>query len=235
MQFSTAIIVIIVVVGVLCLVMINRKPMKAPLNTAKQAQENPIIPILSALQLGASESIYAQEAAGQRDLVESTTLPSEISDEDRKALQKHGVRFGKQVNDDPLFTYAFLPDGWQIKPSDHSMWSYLLDDKGRRRASIFYKAAFYDRKAHLSCERRFSISADYDREDKERVAVAKIMDMDDVIHRTEPVAMIEGKRWQAGEEARNKAQQWLNDRYPEWKDPSAYWGEWDIFPHTIVQ
>ena len=29
------------------------------------------------------------------------------------------------------------------------MWSDLLDDKGVKRGSIFYKAAFYDRSAFL--------------------------------------------------------------------------------------
>jgi hypothetical protein len=58
-----------------------------------------------------------------------------------------------------------LPEGWHIKATDHSMWSNLVDDKGRNRASIFYKAAFYDREAFLSFNRRFSMSyiiADYD-------------------------------------------------------------------------
>jgi len=29
------------------------------------------------------------------------------------------------------------------------MWSYLLDEHGRRRVAIFYKAAFYDRSAFM--------------------------------------------------------------------------------------
>src|SRR6185436_8068032 len=41
--------------------------------------------------------------------------------------------------------------------TDHSMYTDLVDDKGRVRASIFYKAAFYDRKADISFKRRFSI------------------------------------------------------------------------------
>jgi hypothetical protein len=38
----------------------------------------------------------------------------------------------------------------QLVNSDHAMWSYLVDELGRERVSIFYKAAFYDRSAHMS-------------------------------------------------------------------------------------
>ena len=51
---------------------------------------------------------------------------------------------------DPLFRPATLPDGWQRKASDHAMGSHIADALGRQRVTVFYKAAFYDRKAHMS-------------------------------------------------------------------------------------
>lgn len=35
------------------------------------------------------------------------------------------------------------------------MWSYLVDELGRRRGAIFYKAAFYDRDAFMRLESHY--------------------------------------------------------------------------------
>ena len=94
--------------------------------------------------------IEAQEKQGQRELVESTDLPSRLnggSDDDFIAL---GFAFGEPHARDPLFRPATLPEGWRREGSGHAMWSYILDEKGRQRVSIFYKAAFYDRDAFMS-------------------------------------------------------------------------------------
>ena len=72
---------------------------------------------------------------------------------------------------DDLFMEVELPTGWSLKRTDHSMWSNLIDNKGRERASIFYKAAFYDRDAFINFNRRFHISSekhDYDEEQFEQ-------------------------------------------------------------------
>lgn len=90
-----------------------------------------------------------QEADGQRELLESTDLPTDhgcATDREYTAL---GFAFGEPYEDDPLFRPATLPDGWRREASDHAMGSYLVDEKGRRRVAIFYKAAFHDRQAHM--------------------------------------------------------------------------------------
>lgn len=98
---------------------------------------------------GTSRSIEAMEAEGQRALVTSDVLPVEMRP-GRKEFEALGFVFGEAVNDDPLFLHATLPEGWTRKPSDHSMWSYLVDELGQERVAIFYKAAFYDRHANMS-------------------------------------------------------------------------------------
>lgn len=96
--------------------------------------------------------IENMEAAGQRQVVESDVIPTELlrcTDDDLTAL---GFTLGDPVEDDPLFRHATLPEGWCREGSDHDMWSYIVDGEGKRRVAIFYKAAFYDRKAHLSLD-----------------------------------------------------------------------------------
>lgn len=88
--------------------------------------------------------IEAQEAQGQKNFLASESIPIQCPKEE---LEKLGFVFGEPVDD--LFIKCKLPDGWKIEATDHSMWSTILDNKGKERASIFYKAAFYDRSAFL--------------------------------------------------------------------------------------
>ena len=51
---------------------------------------------------------------------------------------------------DDLFFNVVLPEGWEVRETDHSMHSDLFDAEGKRRGGIFYKAAFYDRRASFN-------------------------------------------------------------------------------------
>ena len=97
---------------------------------------------------GNPRAIEDQEARGQAELVNSEVLPASCGG--REKLEAAGVVFGSPVDGDPLFVHAALPDGWKKRPTEHSMWSDLIDAEGKVRANIFYKAAFYDRKAHMN-------------------------------------------------------------------------------------
>lgn len=100
-----------------------------------------------------SKMITDMEKSGQRQLVASHQLPAKVqsphTDADFEAL---GFTFGPPVDGDPLFRAATLPQGWSKQASDHDMWSYVVDERGRRRVAVFYKAAFYDRRAFMGLE-----------------------------------------------------------------------------------
>lgn len=99
---------------------------------------------------GIEGAIDEQTAVGQREIVQSDVIPARINFGTEKDLTDLGFVLGEPVEGDPLFRRATLPPGWSREGSEHAMWSYLLDEQGRRRCSIFYKAAFYDRDAFLS-------------------------------------------------------------------------------------
>ena len=165
-----------------------------------------------------------QEANGQQSFVDSDTLPIIIHGGAAKAiLEMAGVEFLGPVEDDDLFQYVKLPPGWQKQPTDHSMWSKLVDEKGRERASIFYKAAFYDRNAHLHLSTRFAVSFDYKRSEEEAIAVAHVTDCGKKIHSTDPIRMKNDCDWEAQDKAKNRAEKWLKKHYPDWQNPGAYW------------
>ncbi|OPC84136.1 hypothetical protein B4N89_27290 [Embleya scabrispora] len=98
--------------------------------------------------------ITDMEAQGQRQLVASDLLPTECDDD--ATLEALGITLGEPLADDPLFRPATLPDGWSREASTHDMHSHILDEHGRRRVHVFYKAAFYDRKAWMGAESVFS-------------------------------------------------------------------------------
>ena len=179
--------------------------------------------IALAAMLGASGIIEAQEVQGQRELVRSSVLPAEFRH--RAAFERLGFTFGEPVAGDSLFVNATLPPGWTRQGSDHAMWSYLLDDKGRRRVSVFYKAAFYDRDARMSLDQRYKIGRDYDA--PENVSVVRVKDHDGtVLWESERVTIPAGeKRWNTDDRLEAQAHEWLTANRPAWRDVIAAWDE----------
>jgi hypothetical protein len=97
-----------------------------------------------------SRAIEAQERRAQTELLNSTVIPSEVLHSSEEDLTALGFKLGDVVEGDKLFRHAELPEGWKREGSEHAMWSYIVDDKGRRRCSVFFKGAWYDRSAHIS-------------------------------------------------------------------------------------
>lgn len=114
-------------------------------NTTTQVTNDPGRALIQHLAGG----IEASEARGQAELLASDRLPAR-SDGDDPALIALGFTFGEPDADDPLFRPATLPLGWKRQGSEHALWSYLIDERGIRRVSLGYKAAFYDRWARMS-------------------------------------------------------------------------------------
>lgn len=182
--------------------------------------------------------IEAQEKAGQLEQAEKQTLPMDLGqrwDKSPDAAAKArapwealGFKFGNPV--EGIFVEATFPKGWKKQPTDHSMWSDIVDEKGRKRGAIFYKAAFYDRSAHARLECRFGISQEYPEDrtapttvyvkDANGVAQFKVtgLQMPDWSNRDEAK-----KRDDKIEEARAACLQYLKTNFPEHDSPLAYW------------
>jgi len=179
---------------------------------------------------GNPNAIEAQEAQGQTELVNSDVLPVDMGTHSehnhKKILKGYGFKFLGVVEGDVLFQNVKMPKGWKKVATDHSMHSDLVDEKGRKRANIFYKAAFYDRKAHLDLSRRYRYDIDYDKLNK-GVTICRVKDHDDsVLFSTIEHTMTEEekeKSWNVTDEHNKIAREWLNKTYPDWENPSKYW------------
>lgn len=171
--------------------------------------------------------IEDQEAAGQVTFVSNATLPKEMLHGcDREKLEQMGIKFGADMDD--LFVTAQLPDGWKKKATNHSMWSDLIDEKGRKRAAIFYKAAFYDRRAHISLCKRYVVNG-YEPCDNEGkpAEYGKNSHMQTVVKDGETIIHVVGIRedddYKTGEAHSKDACDWLTAHFPDWQNPLAYW------------
>jgi len=121
-------------------------------NTEKDANDPAGAMLILAASMGSGgtdQVIAEQERAGQAQLINSDRLPADLSGDDQAAFEALGFTFGEPDPGDPLFRPATLPEGWKREGSDHDMWSYVVDQLGRRRVAVFYKAAFYDRRAFM--------------------------------------------------------------------------------------
>ena len=169
----------------------------------KESGEDVMIDAMLGLGSGAVER---QEARGQEVLAASAQLPRDMR-EGRAMFEALGFVFSEPADGDLLFLDAEMPDGWEIRPTDHSVWSDLLDGEGRKRASVFYKAAFYDRRAHMQLETMFRVSLI-------KTDVVSVVDADGA----ELFEVAEG--WLEGRET---CLAWLDEHYPDHRSPLAYW------------
>lgn len=112
-------------------------------NTSQRPNEAHLVGIM---EQGQSAYIEGMEAEGQRQLVASAVLPIDCNG-DEDAILALGVTFGEPTDD--LFREVTLPDGWEKRGTDHDMWSEVVDEQGVARIAVFYKAAFYDRRAFM--------------------------------------------------------------------------------------
>lgn len=162
--------------------------------------------------------IEAQERTGQALLVASSNMPIEMRPS-RQAFEAVGFQFGRDV--DELFLKADLPPGWSKASTDHDMHSTVKDEQGRDRVGVFYKAAFYDRRAdaYLICRYQVgSIYADDTNDLAKDEVIVTIVDAGKVIHQFDKV-----KRSEQFDGPRKAADAWLAEHYPNAADPTSYW------------
>lgn len=207
-----------------------------------------------------SEAIERQEKRGQAEVVRTQRLPKKINshtlsneiffagvskDMDyearktitdqnlinytRKQYEKRGIEIIDEYDD--LFWNVKLPEGWEVRATDHAMWNELIDNKGRKRASFFYKAAFYDRDAFINFNTRYTIEATHiaDSEDYnvwcKSDHVGYVKDGDIILYQTELIPALEdpSKDYAIDHVLRTELEKYMAAHYPDWEDTQAYW------------
>lgn len=185
--------------------------------------------LLVTLSEGSAERAYDRVSTHiQRSASVQATLPRRIDGirqfDGKQALEKAGIVFLGDCEDNTLLQKVSFPDGWKKVPTTNSLWTSLVDDQDRVRASIMYSNLPWDRDARVDVLRRFGTTDDFDRRMNDNVAVGQVTDCGKVFHSIDPIPYTEDEeRYQTTDRARLAAEQWLDGNFPNWRDPGAYW------------
>lgn len=180
-------------------------------------------------------AIERGEKRGQSEFVSSERLPIRVNDgantDSKIQYEKMGIKVVDKYDD--LFYNVILPDGWKKEATGHSMWNNLLDNKDRVRATIFYKAAFYDRDAFINFERRFTTDCVLAEDAPSELSWSEkqllphygvIKDCGRVIAGTaERSAKNDREAYDIHNQMRDVATKRLKEMWPDFEDVNAYW------------
>ncbi len=175
---------------------------------------------------GNPKAIKSQEAKGQEEFVNSQQLPlkcnSPIGTDAMIQYGKMGIKVLGWGKKDELFGSFQLPEGWKRESTDHPMWNSLTDNKGRKRASIFYKGAFYDRDSFVNFYHRYLVTKEYlekKKEEKTYTSFYQVKDRitEEVLFKTETTTeYYDGK-------LESQCHDFLAKNFPDYENLNAYW------------
>ncbi len=156
-----------------------------------------------------------------------TTLPSVSgllsSENPMGVLSAAGVIWHEPIGESVIYKVS-LPLGWsKIEVSGATF--KLLDDRGRDRATTFESS-----KPFITLSRRFRFSRDHEREkgkDPGEIVAYVRGENGIVLHTTQAVSTKhcrgEDGRHELRARVEEEAEKWLDEYYPNWRDPGAYW------------
>jgi hypothetical protein len=156
----------------------------------------------------------------------------------KEILEGFGVIFGEVIESNPLFQSVTLPKGWSFEKTDIQYTTYLLDEYDRLRAEVVYKKCFWDPDAFLRLVTRYRTVRTF--KDGGLCYQVLVNGDDKVLWETEILPEFTGERGDSEEEEEEyylqldaysqkknsliaQAKEYLNDHYPKWEDPTAYW------------
>lgn len=121
--------------------------------------------LLSAMSgIDSNTSIGNIEKRGRDEILNKTQIPiyglhingkmfcnkEETKENVAKKYKELGIEIINEEND--LFYNVRLPNNIKLKSSESTYWTYLVNEDGKKLASIFYKAVFYDRDAFINID-----------------------------------------------------------------------------------
>lgn len=178
---------------------------------------------------GEKNVLENKEKEGQEELIRRRMLPKEMQPE-KEVWEELGFKFSEI--DDELLYQAILPDGWDVRATEHHMWSEIIDKDENVRGTIFYKASVYDRHAFMSLKQKYEIkekvNSDSDTlkynfyfgNEKEKIYSSSEIEFsyDDYEERPELYDMLLDS---AKEDVKNFA----DKNYPDWNNVKNYWSK----------
>ena len=178
---------------------------------------------------GETKVLENMEKEGQ-DLAIGQTMMAKDMYPSQEVWEQLGFTF-RDIPGDDVLCKATLPEGWSIKATDHSMWNEIFDANGNLRGTMFYKAAFYDRSAHMSLNPRYRVHSEYIGEDSRTVEVyfgnaqEKIMVAGQVYLKRCATPEEKKEIWDKQNMLLEQATKFAQENYPDWQNVVAYWDD----------
>lgn len=119
-----------------------------------------------------------------------------------------------------------LPFEWRLQPvAAGSLWSLILDEGGRERASVYYRPAHGEYSALFYLNHRFNIFSHYLDPTDHTVRIISARDGQRIFHEFGRVAptLTVAEYWMEVAMFEATAQNWFDQEYPGWRSPFAYW------------
>ncbi len=177
--------------------------------------------ILARIMSGEENIIEHMEKEGQDEAIRRIQTAKRMQPA-QEEWEKLGFTF-EEIGDSVLYK-ATLPEGWSMRATGHSMWNEFYDQNGYKRGSMFYKAAFYDRSAHMSLCARYGIHTKATDEDTTVVYFGN--EHEELFVAGEIKAeRYSDEYYEQLDELDTKASAFASAYYPEWRNPLAYWDE----------
>ena len=142
-------------------------------------------------------------------IMNDDVLPSRIEVGSREEMVRMGFSFGGVLTDRPQLTAVTLPPGWRKRLNIHPPWIEILDQSLRPRVYVFtFRSGPW-----MNVCTCFEIRKSWDYESGA---------FKSVVFRGATSAY----KPQACEAASyTECVDWLNEHYPLWRDPCAYWDD----------
>jgi len=179
-----------------------------------------------------------QDSSGR--VWEQVLLPRQADEETRQVLEGVGLDWSWEGVEkyDPLRGEwrATLPDGWRQVFVGEGLrrWCYLVDNKGQRRVSVNTSYSNQELKAL----HRFGVKTHRMFPNSGSVVFGIVLDygaplntdetgrynLGHVLHTTEAVPFpVELVSFEPESKAEQLAWNWLDQNYPDWRNPASYW------------
>lgn len=135
----------------------------------------------------------------------------------KEAFEKLGFVF-ETVEDDDLYL-ATLPKGWKLDSSDYYCVT-LIDEQNRERASYHYETDMRQFSGETNLLERFCVHFDPHRSSSPVKISVKDRANGNILF---DAGECNGNHTLTFEDLVNKAKSFLNEHYPDYENPFAYW------------
>lgn len=137
-------------------------------------------------------------------------------------LQGKGFVFLDHKTECGTKEFVEFPKNWRLTKTDSPLVNIITDDRGRYRGSVHD----YFHSSWIELFTKYDVMIKIKEIDLSHFAFAEVWSDVKVVYTTDNVvikSICPIDRYEAGQSAKSLACKWLDQNYPDWRNPGAYW------------